>query len=607
MEERQFGNFRILRQLGLGGMGVVYLAKLPTDDGDRTVALKVLSPGLSNDPKLLRRFEREIKILKRLRHPNIVRYYGGGTHDGQRFYAMEFIDGGTIQDLLRKRRQLTVEQAIEVGRQLCAALEHAHNAGVIHRDLKPANLFLARSGRLKLGDFGIARDTEATALTAAGKTVGTYAYMAPEQIHGGEPITGKTDLYAAGCVLFEVLTGEAPFSGDNPAEMLMQHLNDDPRNVRDLVPDCPIWLDELIERMLAKKPEDRPYDALAVHTELTEIRRRLRESTAVPTSVTAANADVSTQPGGPNPEIARPKVRKKKKRKRDAGQFYEQTWFLVTCLILVLGAGYWLSRPPGEETLYLKARAAMESRDETAQREAREDYMLPYLERFPDGQFAEEMQRWKDDVQVDVLLAQAEKKLKGGREPRNDLEGTFIAARAIAADSERHPLEYIEALYAFERQLQAWSESPDSLPADFLEDADSDQDLDPKERIRDWTLVVRRELDAAREQLLNDDKRDAVIAERMAEAEAAWQSGERETAVPIWVTFREVFYGVRDVEAWYTYARRRANGESHPLPEVGLADGDAGEATGTGGGSADGDAKVDGGEPEADAPGDECR
>jgi len=451
MTDRKFGPFQVERQLGIGGMGVVYLATYTGDGRGKKVALKVLSPGLSSDTKLLKRFHREIEILKRLTHPNIVKCYGGGVSQGQPFYAMEFINGGTIQDVLKKRRTLTVEQAIEVGRQLCAALEHAHNAGIVHRDLKPANLFVSRNGRLKLGDFGIARDTEATALTAAGKTVGTYAYMSPEQIHGGAPISRKTDLYATGCVLYEVLTGETPFVGDNPAEMLMQHLNDDPHNVRDRIPDCPIWLDELIERLLAKDPEERPYDALAVHTELTEIRRRLRESTAEPSHATAANADIATREGyegdGKFDVNKLRRKKKKKKRKRDAGQFYEQTWFLVGCLVAVIGVGYWLSRPPGQEALYLDARTAMESGDEIAQREARDRYMLPYLERFPEGQFAAEIQSWADGVQMDVLQAQARKKLKGNKEPRDEFEAAYIESERAAEDAERHPLEQLEQLY----------------------------------------------------------------------------------------------------------------------------------------------------------------
>ena len=211
-------------------MGIVY--KAIYEETGKEVALKVLPPGLVGDQKLLKRFEREIDILKRLQHTNIVRYYGGGTHEGQRWYAMEYVDGGSLYDILKKKKKLTWEQATQVGRQLCAALEHAHNAGIIHRDLKPGNLFVTSKGKIKLGDFGIARDTEATALTAAGKTVGTYAYMAPEQIQGNTPLSRKTDLYATGCLLYELLTGETPFATENPAEMLMMQLNSDPYNVR---------------------------------------------------------------------------------------------------------------------------------------------------------------------------------------------------------------------------------------------------------------------------------------------------------------------------------------------------------------------------------------
>jgi eukaryotic-like serine/threonine-protein kinase len=548
MTDRKFGPFEIERRLGIGGMGVVYLATYTADGRERHVALKVLSPGLSDDPKLLKRFDREIEILKRLTHPNIVKCFGGGVHAGQRYYAMEFINGGTIQDVMKKRGQLSVDQAIEVGRQLCAALEHAHNAGIIHRDLKPANLFVSKNGRLKLGDFGIARDTEATALTAAGKTVGTYAYMSPEQIHGGSPISRKTDLYATGCVLFEVLTGEAPFAGDNPAEMLMQHLNDDPRNVKDLVPDCPIWLDQLIERLLAKDPDDRPHDALAVHTELTEIRRRLQESTVSPPPTTAGNADGHTEQGtlpGDAPDIValrKKKKKKKKRRKRDAGQFYEQTWFLVGCLVLLIAAGYWLSRPPGQEALYMSARTAMESNDEYAQRAARDDYMLPYLERFPDGQFAAEIQQWADDIQMDVLKAQALKKLKGNKDPRDAFEAAYIASQRAAQDEERHPLESIELLFAMTEQ--------------FGSDKDATH----------WVMLADRELAAGRDALIARDDRDDVIRERMRMAESMLVEGEADQARMIWRTFREVFYGIRDVERFYTYARRRFNGETYPLP-----------------------------------------
>ena len=199
MTKRRIGPFEIEKQLGVGGMGIVYLATFVKTG--QQVALKVLSPAMWVDERVLSRFEREMEILKRLRHKNIVRYYWGGRLNNQHLYAMEIMDGGSLDEVLRRKGRLSWEQTVDAARQICRGLEHAHNAGVVHRDLKPANLFLTKKGILKLGDFGIARDTTATALTAAGSTVGTYAYMAPEQITGLSPVTRKTDLYSLGCVL----------------------------------------------------------------------------------------------------------------------------------------------------------------------------------------------------------------------------------------------------------------------------------------------------------------------------------------------------------------------------------------------------------------------
>lgn len=531
MAGRQIGPFLIERQLGVGGMGVVYLAT--HEPTGKLVALKVLSPALSSDEKLIRRFEREIDILKRMSHPNIVKYYGGGTHEQQRYYAMEFIDGGSLQDILKKRQRLDWERTVQVGRQLCAALEHAHNAGIIHRDLKPGNLFISRKGRLKLGDFGIARDTEATALTAAGKTVGTYAYMAPEQIHGNAPISRKTDLYAAGCLLFETMTGETPFQADNPAEMLMQHLNDDPRNIRDIVPECPIWLDELVERMLAKNPDDRPHDALAVHTELSEILQKMTESDAA----TAFGATSSTVP-----VAGEPAPRKKKKRKRDQGQIYEQTWFLAGCLIALIGGAVWLAMPPGQNSLYLDARKAWESGDETTLREGRDRYMLPYLERFPDGQFAKEIGQWADEIQVNVLEAQAEKKARGNKEARDEYEAAYIKAFLAEQDRDRNPLEAIELYHDMISRMNA------------------------VEAAKHWRMLAERRLAAAKATLLASPECDDRIRSRMEDAEAHFMARRFADAQRIWVNFREVFYGERGVENFYLYAKHRANEEPAEIP-----------------------------------------
>ena len=590
MTERKIGPFILGKQIGAGGMGVVYKATYV--ENGKEVALKVLPPGLAGDPKMLQRFEREINILKRLVHPHIVKYYGGGTHQGQRWYAMEFIDGGSLQDILKKRKRLTWDQAIQVGRQLCAALEVAHNAGIIHRDLKPANLFVTRKGKIKLGDFGIARDTEATALTAAGKTVGTYAYMAPEQIQGNVPISKKTDLYATGCLLYEVLTGETPFLAANPAEMLMQHLNDDPYNVREKIPECPLALDGLIERMLAKNPDDRPYDALAVHTELTEILEKAQEvvSQVSPQALAASGASpVATV----DPETGEIKL-KKKKKKRDHSEFYEKTWFLVTCLGVLIAAGIWLALGPNEDALYLKAKKAMaagggdssvkvvfepdrttvtipKETGEGASREtdlvqfseAKRLYLLPYLEKYPAGKYASEIRNWVDDAEVAILEAQATSKARRNREGRNRYEKACIVALQAERDSDRNLLESIEL---FQTMINALNDAT-ATPVVPAEESPTPEPRDVAGDPKYWHMLADRHLAAQKTTLLTHTERNRIITERMTAAEKLLASEKPEEARQIFTLFRTIFRAETELDPWLDYAKLRIEGGPAEMPK----------------------------------------
>ncbi len=564
MTERRIGPFILGRQIGAGGMGIVYLATY-TETG-KQVAVKVLPPALSDDKNLLKRFEREIGILKRLKHPNIVKYYGGGTHEGQRWYAMEYIDGGSLQDILKKRKRLTWDQAIKVGRQLTAALEHAHNAGIIHRDLKPGNLFISKAGHIKLGDFGIARDTEATALTAAGKTVGTYAYMAPEQIHGNAPITGKTDLYAVGCLLYELLTGETPFVSSNPAEMLMMHLNDYPYNVHEKHVECPFALDQLIERLLQKNQDDRPFDALAVHTELTQILSSADEPVAVASqeSVQAAGATGSASVSV-DPVTGSVTVTKKKKKKKDKSEFYEKTWFLLTLLGLLIAVGIWFSLPAGEDTLYVNAKAAMATGDPVAHYDARSKYLLPYLNRFPDGKYASEMRTWLDDVEVSLIDAQLDRRARRSDDGRNGYETACLKAMRAAAGSDRNKLESLEMFQALIESL------PENEPVG-AEKTTSDTDGDASAEVisvpRFWKRIAEKKRDAGKREFLANDTHLKEIAERMAEAEKLLADGKKNEAQAIFHLFRELFRDQQDLDDWSSYAKRRLDGEEAKMPEV---------------------------------------
>lgn len=255
--------------LGRGGMAVVWRA-VDVRLG-RPVAVKLLDPAGLADPALLERFDREARTAARLAHPNIVAVHDVGDDAGQPYLVMELVDGESLAAALAGE-PLPIEQVVSIAGQVCDALAAAHAAGIVHRDIKPANILLDRRGGVKVCDFGIARVLHAgqAALTAPATTIGTSQYMAPEQANG-EPASSRSDLYALGCVLYAMLTGQPPFVGDNPIGVMWRHLNEPPVPVATVRPDVPPGLDRLIRWLLTKNPALRPESADEVRARLAEL------------------------------------------------------------------------------------------------------------------------------------------------------------------------------------------------------------------------------------------------------------------------------------------------------------------------------------------------
>jgi serine/threonine-protein kinase len=219
---QKLGPFTVEREIGSGAMGSVYLARYAKTN--RRVAIKIMAPGLGANEKALARFEREAAILKQLNHLNIVRIYHFDKHQGTPYYAMEYIEGESLDRVMQRRGRFTWEEVIALGEQLCSALQHAHEQGIVHRDLKPSNLMVLPDGTLKLTDFGIAKDLDVTRLTSDNCTVGTASYMSPEQCRGERNLTHKSDLYSLGVLFYELLTGRKPFQADNAMDMFLLHV-----------------------------------------------------------------------------------------------------------------------------------------------------------------------------------------------------------------------------------------------------------------------------------------------------------------------------------------------------------------------------------------------
>ncbi|MGI9457944.1 MAG: serine/threonine-protein kinase [Aeoliella sp.] len=263
------GDYQLLETLGAGSSASAFKAK-HSKTGD-IVALKILHERIANQPDVQNRFVREVSVLQKLSHPNIVRHVDCGLDDGRLYFIMEWVEYGALEEVLVRRGRLPWREAVESALQVCAGLAHAHERGILHRDLKPANLFLSADGKLRIGDFGLARDENLHRLTITGNTVGSCRYMAPEQVRGETHLTGAVDLYALGCLLFRMLSGDVPFDGVTIMEIFEHHLFTEVPPLRDSKSDWPEELDVLVDRLLTKNPAERPSEAREIQVALQTI------------------------------------------------------------------------------------------------------------------------------------------------------------------------------------------------------------------------------------------------------------------------------------------------------------------------------------------------
>ncbi len=254
------GNYRIVERLGDGGMGAVFRA---VDEMlDREVAIKVLKPELARNAALIERFRLEAVALARLNHPRIATLHGLERHGESLLMIMEYVRGETLEAIVQRSGRIAWTRAAELCAAVLDALDHAHDKGVVHRDIKPANIMLAHNGAVKVMDFGIARLVGKSRQTQVGHAVGTPMYMAPEQLRG-EEVDGRTDLYAVGAVLFELVTGRMAFEADSDYGLMMKQLHEPPPAASDLVVEVPSIIDEIIRQAMAKRREDRFANAMA--------------------------------------------------------------------------------------------------------------------------------------------------------------------------------------------------------------------------------------------------------------------------------------------------------------------------------------------------------
>ena len=293
MQIEQLGPYKLVRPLGRGGMGTVYHGL--NAETDESAAVKLLATGLAHDEGFRERFAAEIETLKKLNHPNVVRLFGFGRQGDMLYYAMELVDGSSLEEELRRGRRFNWREVSQVGIQTARALRHAHDRGVIHRDLKPGNLLLAADGTVKLSDFGIARLFGNSQLTAPGNVVGTVEYMAPEQA-AARPVGPRADLYSLGAVMYVLLTGKPVFRAESLIEAINKHQTERPEPIGRHAVDVPEALDELVMQLLEKDPEARVANAALLIRRLEAMEHALSVSGQTVVRPTVARASEMALP-----------------------------------------------------------------------------------------------------------------------------------------------------------------------------------------------------------------------------------------------------------------------------------------------------------------------
>ncbi|AGA25738.1 serine/threonine protein kinase [Singulisphaera acidiphila] len=560
----KLGSFRIEAILGTGAMGVVYRGISETTG--KPAAVKVISGELAQKSKSYERFRREAEILKQFRHPNIVRFLAVGRYQGTSYFAMEYVAGETLEQMLRRQGPRPWREIVELAIQTCEALHYAHEHGVVHRDLKPSNLMVSEEGQIKLTDFGIAKDLDATALTATGRTLGTAAYMAPEQIRGTPEVSHKTDLYALGVVLYQMLTGRAPFEGSSAVVLMHCHMNEPPPRPSARVAEIPVALDKLVVQLMAKDPNDRPWDAAAVAVSLGEIRDKASRGDTVAMvwategdqELTPTRAGLLTRAAGT--EIPAPKPRKAAKAKRRLALPELDRSFLEVALLclglVVVGAfiGY-MFWPPSAPYLYRQAERLMASEKLSDWTTARDEYLNPLDTRFKQNPYLKTTQGWRD--RIDLKIADNRAKILEAptqtrfNEPQNATEGAYQAYYRLASKASSEGNDLAAVGY--------WEEMTTKVNPKVAEE-------------RGWYLLSQKRVTDLKQAIL---KRREVVAGLLSRALQAEQSGRSAEAANIREDLKTHFGKYTDLnELFLNFGLKEAPAATTPLPSAPAASND---------------------------------
>lgn len=537
MDLSRLGPFALEEPLGEGQMYRAIHVELR-----KSVALRVFpAPFVRTSSPARTEFSQEFDVLKKLRHTNVVRCYGGGFEDMYGYLAYELIPGETLRDVLLRRGTLPWESVVEFALQVTAGLEHAHELQIVHQDLRLEKLLVSQhDGQVRIADFR--RDRRATAKydRAVQKTLDSVSYLAPEQIQNGV-ITHRTDLYALGCGMFEMLTGRPPFISDDPDELVRLQLTKKPPRVATLVLDCPIWLDALVGQLLKKDSNARPYSARTVIMALEETQRKVAAGTSVTEHAMSGLSPIKT---GVDKEEVRRVLGHKAPRKKSGEAFYERAWFLTACLLLVLGsAAALLFWPESERKLFARAQRQLEDGNLVDA----EFNFERLLTRFPDGSYAKSAREQLESIEMELTERQIKNRRRLGREPQSEAERLFQDAGEYENFGDR-----LTAREKYEAMIQL---------------------LEPTDENRPFINLARRQIAQIKEESRTSDRITFVLAQ-LKQADELSSNGELVAAREIWDSICKLYRGHRELEPLVAKAEASL-GHRSPIATASAGSGDS--------------------------------
>ncbi len=447
MMGERLGKWTLSTEIGRGGMGRVFLAQ--EDVSHRQAAVKILAAELATDAGFLNRFQREIEALSQLSHPHIVQFIESGNDAGKYYYVMEYVAGKSLEEIVEDHGRLGWRETLEIALQVCPALKHVHDHGIIHRDLKLSNILVRDDGIVKLTDFGIAKVFSNSHLTQTGGVVGTAEYLSPEQAMG-KPVTKKSDIYSLGVVLYCLLTGRLPFEGTGFLELLHKHRYAQFDRPAKIAHDLPYEIDEIICQMLEKDPAKRPPDCLVLAKQIDAVRMKFErkdQATHAGTADTVAQTKAVFNPQPSAGPITMAERLGKSPSSREGGglvgRVFNHPLVILVLLAVCVGVIAIPFLPASQATLYQRGAELMKSDRLSDIEEGWREYLEPLSRNHPDNPYQDEIERYRqkweaarNPSEAARLLGVANRKFDEG-----DAAGAAMLWRdLIAAFDETDPL-----------------------------------------------------------------------------------------------------------------------------------------------------------------------